>query len=98
MQNSVNSAPQIMTQLVAISVAKVLTIVILVGYTVAFGICDFRQLLYCICTFVNPTPPWFGPATIALVLYIFGSLSNTSADVQKLTVKQWGAELVSDEI
>jgi protein-S-isoprenylcysteine O-methyltransferase Ste14 len=46
--------------------------------------------------FTNSTPIAFGTAAIALLLYIFGSLINTSADVQKLTAKQWGADLVSD--
>ncbi|MGG6267707.1 DUF1295 domain-containing protein [Leptolyngbya sp. AN03gr2] len=46
--------------------------------------------------FANPTPLPFSTAAIALLLYIFGSLINTSADIQKLTAKQQGAELVSD--
>lgn len=46
--------------------------------------------------FINPTPLSFSTAAIALLLYIFGSLINTSADIQKLTAKQQGAELVSD--
>ena len=35
---------------------------------------------------------------VALPLYIFGSLLNASADVQKLTAKQFGAGLVRDGI
>ena len=146
MQNSIDAEPKTMTQLTAINVAKVLTIVFLTGYAIVFGIHDFRQLLY-LClhisyclwwlieqwfylqrrqlfkepidwkgllavvlfvgvfytlpgylAFVNPTPLSFSTAAIALVLYIFGSLINTSADVQKLTAKQWGASLVNDEI
>ncbi len=46
--------------------------------------------------FINPTPLSFSTAAISLLLYIFGSLINTSADIQKLTAKQQGVELVSD--
>lgn len=44
----------------------------------------------------NPLP--IGPLTIALglCLYIFGSLLNTAADVQKGTAKALGATLVAD--
>ncbi|KAF0652819.1 protein-S-isoprenylcysteine methyltransferase [Cyanobium sp. Copco_Reservoir_LC18] len=44
----------------------------------------------------NPVP--IGPVTIALglSLYIFGSLLNTAADVQKGTAKVLGATLVAD--
>ncbi|NJR60820.1 MAG: DUF1295 domain-containing protein [Cyanobacteria bacterium CRU_2_1] len=48
--------------------------------------------------FTNPIPLSFVTAAIALPLYIFGSLINTSADIQKQTAKQWGASLVEDEI
>ena len=48
--------------------------------------------------FTNPVPLSWTTAAIALPLYIFGSLINTSADVQKLTAKQLGAGLVKDEI
>lgn len=48
--------------------------------------------------FINPVPLSFTATAIALPLYIFGSLINTSADVQKLTAKQEGAKLVSDGI
>lgn len=48
--------------------------------------------------FTNPAPLSLTAAAIALPLYIFGSLINTSADVQKLTAKQLGAGLVRDEI
>ena len=46
----------------------------------------------------NPEPLSLTAAGIALPLYIFGSLINTSADVQKLTAKQFGAGLVKDNI
>jgi steroid 5-alpha reductase family enzyme len=48
--------------------------------------------------FTNPEPLSLTTAAIALPLYIFGSLINTSADVQKLTAKQFGAGLVQDNI
>ena len=48
--------------------------------------------------FTNPEPLSLTAVTIALPLYIFGSLINTSADVQKLTAKQFGAGLVRDNI
>ncbi len=48
--------------------------------------------------FTNPVPLSFTATAIALPLYIFGSLINTSADVQKMTAKQEGATLVSDGI
>jgi len=48
--------------------------------------------------FTNPVPLSFTATAIALLLYIFGSLIDTSADVQKMTAKQEGATLVSDGI
>ncbi|MCP6763177.1 MAG: DUF1295 domain-containing protein [Fischerella sp. CENA71] len=48
--------------------------------------------------FINPVPISAIATAVALPLYIFGSLINTTADVQKLTAKQYGAELVSDNI
>lgn len=48
--------------------------------------------------FTNPLPLSVAAASIALPLYIFGSLINTSADVQKLTAKQFGSGLVKDNI
>ena len=48
--------------------------------------------------FTNPVPLSTTAAAVALPLYIFGSLVNASADVQKLTAKQWGAGLVKDGI
>lgn len=48
--------------------------------------------------FMNPVPLSFTTAAIALVLYMFGSLLNTSADVQKLTAKQYGVGLVQDNV
>lgn len=48
--------------------------------------------------FTNPAPLSITTAAIALPLFIFGSLINTSADVQKLAAKQWGANLIQDGI
>jgi protein-S-isoprenylcysteine O-methyltransferase Ste14 len=48
--------------------------------------------------FINPVPLSMGTAAIALVLYIFGSLINATADVQKLTAKQYKVGLVRDNI
>lgn len=48
--------------------------------------------------FTNPTPISFITVLIALPCYIFGTLINATADVQKLTAKQYGAGLVQDNI
>ncbi|WP_017318140.1 DUF1295 domain-containing protein [Mastigocladopsis repens] len=48
--------------------------------------------------FVNPVPLSMTTTAVALSLYIFGSLINATADVQKLTAKQFGAGLVRDGI
>jgi len=48
--------------------------------------------------FTNPLPLSLTAAAVALPLYIFGSLINSSADVQKLTAKQQGVGLVQDGI
>lgn len=61
----------------------------------------FVGLLYALpgyLAFINPVPLSFTATEVALPLYIFGSLINTSADVQKMTAKQEGATLVSDGI
>lgn len=46
--------------------------------------------------FTNPAPLALTTAAVALPLYIFGSLVNASADVQKLTAKQSQTGLVRD--
>lgn len=148
MQNMADSTSRPITQLTAINLAKLLTIALLIGYAIGFGIHDFRQVIY-LClhvsycmwwlveqwffpqrrqqifqepvggavgligillftgvfyslpgylAFTNPVPLSFTTAAIALPLYIFGSLINTSADIQKLAAKQWGASLVNDQI
>lgn len=48
--------------------------------------------------FTNPRPISYLAIALALPLYIFGSLINTGADVQKMTAKSLGAGLVKDEI
>lgn len=148
MQNTANVETTGMTQLTALNIAKVLTVLCLVAFAVVFGIFDWRQIIY-LClhisyclwwlleqwlyplrrqqlfnepvggalgfifillfvgvfyalpgylAFTNPIPLSFAAVGVALPLYIFGSLVNASADVQKLTAKQWGAGLVRDGI
>lgn len=48
--------------------------------------------------FINPNPISYTAIAIALPLYIFGSLINTAADVQKMTAKEMGATLVNTGI
>ncbi len=48
--------------------------------------------------FTNPEPISLPIVAVALPLFIFGSLINASADIQKLTAKQYGAGLVRDGI
>lgn len=48
--------------------------------------------------FTNPEPIGMVAVAVALPLYIFGSLINAIADVQKYTAKQYGASLVTDGI
>jgi protein-S-isoprenylcysteine O-methyltransferase Ste14 len=135
------------TQLVAINVAKVITIACLLALAIIYGIHDQRQVIYLslhvgyCCwwlleqwlfptrrqqiftekadlaafvsvilfvglfyalpgyfAFTNPNPISYLAVTIALPLYIFGSLINTAADVQKMVAKEMGASLVQDGI
>lgn len=48
--------------------------------------------------FINPNPISYLTITIALPLYIFGSLINTGADVQKMVAKSLAEGLVKDGI
>lgn len=48
--------------------------------------------------FLNPAPIRAGAVALGLVLFIFGSLINATADVQKMTAKAMGAGLVADGI
>lgn len=147
METSTNTPGFPVTQLTAINVAKALTLAIVVGLAVVYGIHDSRQVIYlCLhggyCSwwlleqylfplrkqviftekvdlptsivvllfvgvfyalpaffaFTNSHPLGYVPMAIALLLYIFGSLINTAADVQKMTAKSMGATLVNTEI
>ena len=49
-------------------------------------------------TFINPNPIAYSTVAVALPLYIFGSLINSTADIQKMTAKNMGASLVNDGI
>ncbi|MCU0545418.1 MAG: DUF1295 domain-containing protein [Oscillatoriaceae cyanobacterium Prado104] len=135
------------TELTAINVAKVMTILCLITLALIYGIHDLRQIIYlclhisyccwwlleqwlfplrrqqiftdkigpiaflCVLlfvgvfyampgyfTFVNPNPITYSTVGAALPLYIFGSLINSTADVQKMTAKSMGASLVNDGI
>ena len=48
--------------------------------------------------FFNPNPLTIAATATAIPLFYFGSLINTSADVQKMTAKTLGRGLVSDGI
>jgi len=48
--------------------------------------------------FTNPVPLSMTATAVALPMYTFGTLINATADVQKLTAKQFGAGLVRDNI
>ncbi|WP_193199113.1 DUF1295 domain-containing protein [Nostoc sp. MG11] len=48
--------------------------------------------------FTNPVPLSMTTTAVALPLYTFGTLINATADVQKLSAKQYGAGLVRDGI
>ncbi len=146
MKNTTVNSSQF-TQLNAINLAKGLTIILLVGYGIIWGIQDWRQVIY-LClhisyclwwlieqwfypkrkqmmfsepvgivgiilsllivgvfyslpgylAFINPEPISFLTVGLALPLFFFGSLINASADVQKLTAKDFGAGLVQDNI
>lgn len=135
------------TELTAVNVAKVITILCLIALALIYGIHDQRQIIY-LClhisyccwwlleqwlfpqrhqqiftdkvglitflfillfvgvfyalpgylTFTNPNLITYSTVAVALPLYIFGSLINTAADVQKMTAKSMGASLVNDGI
>lgn len=48
--------------------------------------------------FTNPKPLSMTVAALALLLYIFGTLINATADVQKMTAKELGAGLIRNNI
>ncbi|MEM7593936.1 MAG: DUF1295 domain-containing protein [Cyanobacteria bacterium P01_A01_bin.83] len=133
------------TQLTAINVAKIITILCLITFAVIYGVNNYRQVIYLclhityclwwlleqwlfpqrrqqlftekvgISTFIfillfvgiffslpgylaftNPNPVSYSTIAIALPLYIFGSLINTGADVQKMVAKSMEGGLVKD--
>lgn len=147
METASNSSGFQVTQLTAINVAKIVTILCLITLAVIYGINDYRQVIY-LClhvsyclwwlleqllfpqrrqqlftekegiltlisiilfvgvfyslpgylAFTNPNPISYLTVAIALPLYIFGSLINTGADVQKMVAKSIEGGLVKDGI
>jgi protein-S-isoprenylcysteine O-methyltransferase Ste14 len=72
-----------------------------VGFITSILIFAFVGVFYALpgyFAFTNPNPLSIKEVVIALPLYIFGTLINTAADVQKLTAKELGQQLVSDNI
>ena len=147
MQTTTDASGFRVTQLIAINLAKVITILCLIVLAVVYGIHDQRQVIYLclhisyclwwlleqwlfpqrrqqiftekvgILTFVvillfvgvfyalpgyfaftNSHPVAYLTIAMALPLYIFGSLINTGADVQKMVAKSMGGSLVNDGI
>ncbi|MFN9425858.1 MAG: DUF1295 domain-containing protein [Cyanobacteriota bacterium] len=135
------------SELTAINWAKVLTILLLLGLAVRFGVPGIRQVVYLslhisyclwwlleqwlfpqrreqlftdkvgplrfdfallfigvlyslpgVLAFLNPEPISFVALALGLTLFIFGSLINATADVQKMTAKAMGGGLVADGI
>ena len=140
-----DSTSKPLTEMTAINVAKVVTILFLMGLALVYGISDQRQVIYlCLhigyCSwwlfeqwllparsrqlftetvsywalipaiafvglfyalpgyfaFTNPEPIGYLSVAIALPLFMFGSLINTAADVQKMVAKEQGVTLVKD--
>lgn len=146
METTINKPEFQFTQLTAINIAKVITIVFLIALAFHQGITNYRQILYlCFhigyCTwwlveqwiypsrrkifgdpaniptlfsiiifvgFLYALPGYFALTNsleisfltigIAFSCFLFGTLINTAADVQKLTAKEYGAGLVKDGI
>lgn len=147
METATDSSSFQVTQLTAINVAKIVTILCLIAFAMIYGVNDYRQVIYlclhisyCIwwlfeqwlfpqrgqqifrekvgivtlifivlfvgvfyclpgyLAFINSHPISFLTVAIALPLYIFGSLINTGADVQKMIAKNMGSGLVKDGI
>ncbi len=145
METPTNSSGFQVTQLTAINVAKIITILCLISFAVIYQVNDYRQVIY-LClhisyclwwlleqllfpqrrqqlftekvgistfffvilfvgvfysfpgylAFTNHNPLSYLTVAIALPLYIFGSLINTGADVQKMVAKSMGSGLVKD--
>ena len=147
METATNSSGFQVTQLTAINVAKIVTILCLITLALIYGVNEERQVIYLclhisyclwwlleqwlfpqrrqqlftekvgILTFIivllfvgifyslpgylaftNPNPVSYLTVAIALPLYIFGSLINTGADVQKMVAKSRESGLVKDGI
>ena len=147
MKTATNSSGFQVTQLTAINVAKIVTILCLITLALIYGVNEERQVIYLclhisyclwwlleqwlfpqrrqqlftekvgILTFIivllfvgvfyslpgylaftNPNPVSYLTVAIALPLYIFGSLINTGADVQKMVAKSRESGLVKDGI
>ncbi|XWK86952.1 MAG: DUF1295 domain-containing protein [Phormidium sp.] len=69
-----------------------------IGFISTTAIVGFFYAMPGYLAFTNPTPIALTTVAIALPLYIFGSLINATADVQKMTAKQFEAGLVKDNI
>lgn len=69
-----------------------------IGLILSLIIIGFLYTLPGYLAFINPNPISFITVAIAIPLFYFGSLINAVADVQKLTVKQYGEGLVTDNI
>ena len=147
METATKSSGFQVTQLNAINVAKIVTIICLITLALIYGVNEERQVIYLclhisyclwwlleqwlfpqrrqqlftekvgILTFIivllfvgvfyslpgylaftNPNPISYLTVAIALPLYIFGSLINTVADVQKMVAKSKESGLVKDGI
>lgn len=69
-----------------------------IGFISITAIVGFLYAMPGYLAFTNPTPIAFTTVSIALPLYIFGTLINATADVQKTTAKQYQPGLVKDNI
>lgn len=69
-----------------------------IGLILSLIIIGFLYTLPGYLAFINPNPISFITVAIAIPLFYFGSLINAVADVQKLTAKQYGEGLVTDNI
>ncbi len=147
METATKSSGFQVTQLTAINVAKIVTIICLINLALIYGVNEERQVIYlclhisyCIwwlleqwlfsqrrqqlftdkvgiltfiivllfvgvfyslpgyLAFTNPNPISYLTVAITLPLYIFGSLINTGADVQKMVAKSKESGLVKDGI
>ncbi len=147
MQTTDESSSFQISQLTAINIAKIITILCLIALSIVYGINDERQVIY-LClhisyclwwlleqllfpqrrqqiftekvgiagfilillfigvfyalpgyfAFTNSEPITYLTIAIAVPVYIFGSLINTGADVQKMVAKSFQSGLVQDGI